>query len=65
MFVNEEIGVAAARNSDHAVVEIFDPAVDRFTIPKLDLDADLPIAQRAKVKRLLSGIAWRWSPRPA
>src|ERR1700731_4590117 len=59
MLVNEQVRVSAAGNANHAVVEILDPAVDDLAIAQLNGDADLAIAERAKIERFLTGIARR------
>jgi len=53
--------MAVAGDANHAVVEILDPAVDRFAVSKLYLDTDVTVAEGAQVERLLPGVARRRS----
>ena len=59
MLVDEEIGVAFAGDAQHGVVEVLDPARNRFSIAQLDVDHDLAIAERAQVEGFLSGLTGR------
>src|SRR5271156_4866232 len=59
MFVDEQIRLALAREPDHAVVEVFDPAGYRLAIVQLHGDANLFFAEEAQVERFLAGITRR------
>lgn len=59
VLVNEEVGMPFARETQHGVVEVFDPAADGLAIAELDVDGYLAIAERAEVESLLPCFAGR------
>ena len=59
VLVDEEVGVSLARKPQHGVVEVFDPAANGLSVPQLDLDNHLTVAERAQIERLLAGVARR------
>ena len=59
MFVNEEIGQPIAGQTEHRIVEVLNPAAHCLSIPQLDCDWNLTIAERTEVERLLSGFPRR------
>jgi hypothetical protein len=65
MLVDKEVGMTVAGDTDHAVVKVLDPTLDGFSIAELYADADLTITERAKIQRLLPGVAWRRRSRAA
>src|SRR5262245_39906711 len=65
MFVDKEIWVAVAGNAHHAVVEVFDPAVDDFAVAQLYLHTDLAVAERAQIEGFLASVARRRRLDPA
>ena len=61
MLVDKQVRMAIARDANHAVIEIFDPAVDRLTVSQLHGDTDVTITERTEIERLLPSIARRRS----
>jgi len=59
IFVDEQIRLALAREPDHAVVEVLDPAGDGLTIMQFDGYANLLFAEEAQIERFLAGITRR------
>src|SRR5271166_603082 len=56
ILVNEQIWLTLAREADHAVVEVLDPARDGLAIVQLHGDANLFFAEEAQIERFLPGI---------
>ena len=59
MLVDEQIWLALARQADHAIVKVLDPAGDSLTIMQLHGDANLLFAEKAQIESLLTGFARR------
>src|SRR5271170_2938597 len=59
MFVDEQIRLALAREPDHAVVEVLNPAGDRLAIVQFHRYANLFFAEEAQVECFLPGITRR------
>ncbi len=59
VLVDEEIGLALARQAQHGVVKVLDPAAHGFAVAQLDGDNHLAVAERAQVERFLAGFARR------
>ena len=59
MLVDKEVWLALARQAQHAVVEVLDPAAHGLAVAQFDLDGDLAVAERTQVERFLPGFARR------
>jgi hypothetical protein len=59
VLVNEEIRRTIARQPQHHVVEVLNPAAHRLTVPQLYIHDHLAIAQRAQIESFLAGLSWR------
>jgi hypothetical protein len=59
MFVDEKVRLSLARQPQHGVVEVLNPATHGLPVAQLDLDDHLAIAQRTQIKCLLPGFAGR------
>src|SRR5271163_959431 len=59
ILVDEKVRFSLAGEPDHAVVEVFNPAVDSLAVAKLDRDRDLLLAQEAQIQGFLSSFS-RW-----
>jgi hypothetical protein len=59
VLVDKQVGFALPREAKHAVIKVLNPSANGFTIAQLDGHRYLPVAERAKVERLLAGLARR------
>lgn len=57
--IDKKVWMTFARQPDHAVVEIFDPATKSFAITQFDHHCGLPLTQRSQVERFLPRVAKR------
>ena len=59
LFINEKVWLAVARQANHAIVEILDPALHDFAVVQLDHDLHLALTQTAQIQRFLAGFSRR------
>ena len=59
VLVDEEVGLAFARQPQHTIVKVLDPAAHGLSIAKLDGNINLAVAQGAEIKCFLTGFAGR------
>ena len=59
---DKKIGRAFARQADHVLIVVFDPAFDRLAIHKLDRNWFLLVSQHLEERCFFERVFWRWNP---